>query len=270
MEKFQEHFEVNKKMWDARVSVHVKSEFYAVEKWLEGEDKIEPMTLAGLGDVKGKSILHLQCHFGQDSLSLARMGAKVTALDFSKPAIEKGREYNEKMRLNVKFVEANVYNIREHIEGQFDIVFASFGAICWLPDLEAYAKIVNEYLKSGGFFLLAEFHPTLYLFDFDTKKVAYPYFEKPNMEPELDDDEGTYTDGGDGMAGGSYFWPHSLQETFSAFLNQGLQIEQFKEYPYSPWNCFPNMVETGNREFVFGGFGVSFPHTFVLKIRKDG
>lgn len=269
MQKFKEHFVVNQKMWDDRVPVHIKSDFYKVKEWLAGEDRIEDMTLEGLGNVAGKSILHLQCHFGQDSLSLARKGAKVTALDFSKPAIEQARKFNKQMELDVEFVEANVYDIQAHIEGQFDIVFASFGAICWLPDLTAYAKIVNHYLKPGGFFLLAEFHPTLYLFDFDTKKVAYDYFEKPGMKPEEDNEEGTYTDGGEGMAGHSYFWPHSLQETMGAFLDEGLQIERFKEYPFSPWNCFSNMVETGNREYVFGGFGVSIPHCFVLKVRKE-
>ncbi len=269
MKKFKEHFDVNKIMWDSRVETHVKSDFYQVENFLKGKDMIEKMTLEGLGDVKGKSILHLQCHFGQDSLSLARMGAKITALDFSGEALKKGRAYNEKLGLDVRFVEANVYDIRDHIEGQFDIVFASFGAICWLPDLVAYAEIINHYLKPGGHYVLAEFHPTLYLFDFDKQKIGYDYFEKPNMEPEEDNDEGTYTDGGEQMPSRSFFWPHSLQEIFTAFISQKLSIESFKEYHYSPWNCFPNMKETGERQYVYGDFGVKIPHTFVLKVRKS-
>ena len=269
MSNLKEIFDTNKDMWDACVEAHAKSEFYQMERFLAGENVLDEIVKDGIGEVRGKSILHLQCHFGQDSMCLAKMGAKVTAMDFSSEAIKKAREINEQMGLDVKFIEANVYDLRDHLDEQFDIVFTSSGAICWLHDLEEWAAIVNHYLKPGGAFFMSEFHPTLYLFDFDTQKVAYDYFGDKDLKPIKETNEGSYTDGSEELVKTSYFWLHSLHETMGSLMRRGLQLVDFQEYPYSPFNCFPNMKEVAPKRYVFGDFKTSLPHFFSIRAVKS-
>ena len=139
-EMSKDYLEVNKKLWNEKTTIHVGSDFYEMEEFLAGKNTLKPIETPLLGDVKGKSILHLQCHFGQDSLSLARMGAKVTGLDLSDASISKAQELNKKMGLDAKFVCSDVYSAKNHIKEKFDIVFTSYGTIGWLPDLEELEK----------------------------------------------------------------------------------------------------------------------------------
>jgi 2-polyprenyl-3-methyl-5-hydroxy-6-metoxy-1,4-benzoquinol methylase len=260
-----EFFKANQSTWDKRAEHHIDSDFYDVKGFLEGNTSLKTIERSALGDVSGKTMLHLMCHFGQDTLSWTRMGAKATGIDISNEAIKNARSLNDQLGLDARFIQSNIYDISEHLnDEQFDIIFASYGVLGWLPDLNQYAHLVAKHLKSGGIYYIAEFHPTLYIFDFDSVKVEYDYFNtgKPFKEVETT----TYTGQEFEEARVSYWWSHSLEEIIGAFLKAGLQVVEYKEYDYSPYNCFPNMKQRADGEYIFGNFGVSFPHVFGLKV----
>lgn len=262
----EEYFNVNKALWDAKTAHHVKSDFYDNENFKKGKSSLVPIDLDAIGDkVNGKTMLHLQCHFGQDSMSWARMGAKVTGVDFSPEAIKTARGLNEELGLDVKFIESNVYDIADHLDEQFDIIYCSYGVTCWLPDLVKWAGIINQFLKPGGTFYIAEFHPTFYLFDWDNGKLGYHYF---NKGPYVEEEEGTYADNNAPIKKKEYFWTHSLMEIMNPLIQQGLQVTEFKEYPYSPYNISPNMKEVGPGQYKWDILGVELPHVYSLTMTK--
>ncbi|WP_375750604.1 class I SAM-dependent methyltransferase [Vibrio sp. HN007] len=226
------YLEMNKKAWDSRTNIHVKSKFYDVESFVNGQCSLNPLELRLLGDVKGKSILHLQCHFGQDTLSLARMGADVTGVDLSSKAIEQANLLKESLGLNAKFIESDVCQFAQINDDQFDIVFTSYGVLSWLPDLSKWANTIASSLKTGGQFHIVEFHSINDLLS------GYSYFAK--SEPDVDE-EGTYTENCDGTTSIMATWSHSISEVISALLAAGLTIEAFSESPYSPYNCFTGL-----------------------------
>lgn len=239
MEQF---FEVNKKMWNARTDVHLSSEFYDVDSFIEKGNSLNEIELELLGNVSDKNILHLQCHFGQDTLSLARMGALVTGLDFSDKAITAAKQLAEKTHLDAEFVCANVYHTDQHLNHKlFDIVFTSYGTIGWLPDLNKWAEQIRKRLRVGGKFVFAEFHPVLWMFDSQFSKVDYSYFNREIIEEQ---EVGTYTDGGNHLHTQSFSWNHSLGEVMEALRKNNLIVDSFQEFDYSPYNCFANTVKT--------------------------
>ncbi len=264
----QQFFNENKMLWDGRVDAHTRSELYKMEAFLAGETSLTEIERDALGDVSGKTLLHLQCHFGQDTLSWERKGATVTGIDFSTAAIAKAREIRDKLGLTATFIESNVYDLPNHLQGTFDFVFTSYGATPWLPDLDQWAAIVSRYLKKGGIFYLAEFHPTLYMFNFENYQVEYSYFNE--MKPYSEEVSGSYADDNNESKGTEHFWNHSIAEKVGALLAQGLELLELKEYDFSPYNCFPNMVEREPGRFVWGTdkFGVRIPMILALKMRK--
>ena len=141
----QDYFDTNKKLWDAKTAIHKDSDFYFLEKFKQGKTSLNKFELDALGDVSGKTMLHLQCHFGQDSLSWARMGAKVTGADISPKAIQLAKELNTELGLDAQFVESNIVELDQNLKGKFDLVFTSYGTITWLPDLDKWAKIVAHF-----------------------------------------------------------------------------------------------------------------------------
>ena len=265
----KEYFETNRKAWDLRVDVHKTSEMYDLETFKKGRNSLTEIELNALnGLVKGKKLLHLQCHFGQDTLSLARMGAKATGVDLSPKAINLARELNDELGLDATFVESNILDLKENLNGQFDIVYTSFGVTSWLPDLEQWASIINHFLKPGGTFFIAEFHPTLYMFDFESQKITFNYFDSGGAI--IEDVTGTYTDRNANISFKEYFWTHSLHETLNPLLKEGLILKEFMEYDYSPFNCFENMTEIEKGKYKFSDLNVSIPHVFSLKMKKPG
>ncbi len=148
----KKEFEANLKLWNELVDVHVKSKFYGLDDFKAGKSSLLPTEVEELGDVNGKTLLHLQCHFGMDSLSWARKGAIVTGIDFSDNAILKARELSKEIGVPATFIQSNIYDIPEIIKGKFDIVFTSYGTIYWLDDLMGWAKVIHHCLKSGGMF----------------------------------------------------------------------------------------------------------------------
>ena len=265
----QQFFKDNLKLWDGRVEGHTKSSLYKMEAFMAGETSLTEIERDALGDVSGKTLLHLQCHFGQDTLSWARKGAKTTGIDFSPNAIAKAEEIRDQLGLDARFITSNVYDLPEVLEGEFDIVFTSYGATPWLPDLDKWAAIVGRYLKTGGIFYLAEFHPTLYMFNFDNHQVEYSYFNE--NKPYSEEIEGSYADKESKKKGTEHFWNHSISEKVNALLKQGLQLEELNEYDYSPYNCFANLVEREPGRYVWGTdkFGVRLPMILSLRMRKE-
>ena len=179
-----DHLSINKKAWDNRTKVHVESKFYDVAAFKNGKCSLNPIELEQVGDVQGKSLLHLQCHFGQDTLSWARRGAVVTGVDLSGEAIEQANRLKQALGLKADFIESDVIQFGRENGQQFDIVFTSYGALCWLPKLMDWAQTVAKSLKSGGELHLVEFH------SFNDLLSGYSYF--PNAEPDIEE-EGTYT-----------------------------------------------------------------------------
>ena len=159
------YIKINRDSWNNKTEYHVKSAFYDVERFLDGESSIQDIELNLMGDVRGKSLLHLQCHFGQDTISLERLGAKVTGVDLSDKSIEIARQLAESTESAASFICCNIYDLPSYLNESFDIVFTSYGTIGWLPDLNKWAEIIARFLKPGGQFIFVEFHPVVWMFD---------------------------------------------------------------------------------------------------------
>lgn len=239
----------NQELWDNLVKVHVNSEFYDVPSFLKGKCSLDEIQLELLEDVKGRSVLHLQCHFGQDTLSLARMGACVTGVDFSRVAIETARDFNDRLQLNAKFVHSDVNQLDKFLEGEFNIVYASYGVIGWHSDLEKWARIVSHFMKRGGRFCFAEFHPILWMLNDDHSTIAYSYFKS---NPIINEGQKSYAEPEAGHLGTSYCWNHSLSELLQAIETHGLIVRKFKEYDYMPFRMFQDVTEKNGRYYVRG------------------
>lgn len=269
-------FEANKENWNQRTRVHKDSDFYDRKGFKNGNDVLTPIELNELGNVRNKSMLHLQCHFGMDSLNWARLGAHVTGVDLSDEAIKEARKLNEEMGMDAKFICCNVYDLHpKNISSSkvsadlkaasFDIIFTSYGTIGWLPDLEKWAEILAYYLKPGGLFYIADFHPVVWMFDEEFTRIKYYY---DNREVIVTENEGTYTDRDANIKGKEYGWNHSISEVLNALLKQGLQLRQFNEFMYSPYPCFRNMTEAEKGKWHIKGMEGKIPMVYSLKATK--
>lgn len=267
MEQYNDYFEANKTLWNKRTTVHKDSSFYDLPSFLKGTTSLKKIELDELGDVRGKKILHLQCHFGMDTLSLARIGAIVTGIDLSDEAIGEAKKLNDQLGLDAQFICCNVYDLPQHLNEQFDIVFTSYGVIGWLPDLRLWACIINQYLKPGGFFYMAEFHPVVWMMDEDFQSVKYYYHNRELIEIES---TGTYTDRHANIKAKEYSWNHSISEVLNALLHQSLQLEFFNEFSYSPFPCFNNMVEGPDGNWRVKGLEDKIPMVYSLKASRGG
>jgi 2-polyprenyl-3-methyl-5-hydroxy-6-metoxy-1,4-benzoquinol methylase len=265
MEQYQQFFEANRKLWNQRTMVHKDSSFYDLPSFLNGKSSLNKIELEELGDVKDKKVLHLQCHFGMDTLSLARMGAKVTGVDLSDTAISEARKLNEQLNLDAEFICCNVYDLKEHLHKQFDIVFTSYGVIGWLPDLKKWAEIISHFTKSNGFFYIAEFHPVVWMLDENFERVKYYYHNHELIEI---DSEGTYTDRSADVKGKEYSWNHSISEVLNALISHGLQFSFFNEYSYSPYPCFNNILQGPDGNWRVKGLEDKIPMVYSLKANK--
>lgn len=260
-------FDANRTAWNERARLHVGSKFYDVEGFVAGGNSLTDLELDLLGDVRGKRILHLQCHFGQDTLSLARMGAEVTGLDISETAIDEARKLTERCGLKADWVLRNVIDHRPELDGRFDIVFTSFGTIGWLPDLAPWAANIVRYLKPGGRFVFAEFHPAVWMFDNDFTHVAYSYF---NREMIVEEEQGSYADRHAPIKLSSHTWNHGLGEVLSALLAAGLRIDRFEELDGSPHDCFSKTVKGEDGLYRIAGMEGKLPLVYALSATKAG
>ncbi len=262
----QTYFDANKALWNQRTVVHRDSSFYNLEGFKKGESVLTPIELKEVGDVKGKSLLHLQCHFGMDSLDWARRGAKVTGIDLSDEAIRLAKEINDELGLDATFICCNVLDTSRHVQEQFDIVFTSYGTIGWLPDLEPWAQMIAERLKTGGVFYIAEFHPVVWMFDDDFTHIKYSY---ENRELIVTENNGTYTDRDADIKGKEYSWNHSISEVLNALIGAGLSITSFNEFMYSPYPCFNNVTETADGNWHIKGMEGKIPMVYSIRAVKQ-
>jgi len=232
----------NRAVWDTWAPLHFASECYDIPSFKAGREPLDPISLAGVGDVKGRTLLHLQCHFGLDTLSWARRGALVTGVDFSATAIAKAREIAVDMALAADFVCCDVYDAPTHLERQYDVVFTSVGALCWLPDLEDWARVVARCLKRGGRFFIFESHPALYLFDERPPagmRLKYPYFVRA---PLIETETGSYAAPHSGVEVTIHSYAHPLSDIVGSLLRAGLRITTYDEYPWARWQALPWMT----------------------------
>ena len=237
-----EYSEANRRHWDEVVPIHVSSEMYDVAGFKAGESRLKAVELEELGDVRGKSLLHLQCQFGLDTLSWAREGAVVTGVDFSAPAIKAARALAGETGIDARFVVSDVFALPKNLDGTFDIVFTSYGALNWLQDMDAWARVAARFVRPGGTLYLAEFHPFASVFDdapdVTELRVHYPYFA--SGEPVRSEDDGTYTNREASVENKlTYDWPHPISEVLTALIDAGLRIEFLHEFPFSMYQFLP-------------------------------
>lgn len=256
---------INKNAWNNKTDVHINSDFYDNENFLNGKSTLNTIELELLGDVSGKRILHLQCHFGQDTMSLSRMGAKATGIDLSDRAIERAQEFASKLNLDTTFVCCDVYDAAKYINEKFDIVFTSYGTIGWLPDLEKWADVISHFLKPNGKFIMADFHPVVWMYDNDFKEVFYSYF---NIEPIIEIEEGTYANKNAELTAKTISWNHPISEILNSLINCDLEINCFNEYDYSPYNCFNQTEEFEKGKFRIKTFENKIPLVYSIKATK--
>ena len=259
----------NENLWDHWTELHEQSEFYDVAGFKAGKLTLHDIEKEELGDVAGKSLLHLQCHFGLDTLSWARLGANVTGVDFSEKAIARARSLSQETGIPANFVQSNVYDLPNNLTGQFEIVFTSYGALWWLPDIEGWAKVVSRFLKPGGTFLLVEFHPIASVFDVDDSgelKAMYPYFSRPQpLEFQV---QGSYAVSDPDYHGVEYGWNHSMGEYVTSLIEAGLRIESLREFPMANWKMFPSMEQGADGWWRFPSEMGEIPLMFSLKATK--
>lgn len=261
----ENYIDINRKSWNNKVDAHVASDFYNMEGFIKGKSSLNAIELDLLGDVKGKSILHLQCHFGQDSLSLARMGAKITGVDLSDKAIEKAKELAEQLELDANFICCDIYELPSILNQTFDIVFTSYGTIGWLPDLDKWANLISNFLKPKGKFVFAEFHPVVWMFDDDFEKIGYNYFEEDAI---IETENGTYADREADLIQTTVSWNHSMSEVVNRLITNGLEINVLNEYDYSPYNCFKHTVEFEPSKFRIKHLGNKIPMVYAILASK--
>jgi SAM-dependent methyltransferase len=235
------HLEANRANWEQRVPVHVASKFYNVPSFLRGETQLRDFELQELGDVKDKTLLHLQCHFGLDTLSWAREGARVVGLDFSSEAVRAAQKLCQEANLaTAEFVLSDVYDAEAALDHrQFDIVYTGLGAVVWLSDIVKWAKVVAALVKPGGTFYMSEFHPIADVFADESLQVVNHYFD--HGKPFVGECGGTYTDGDTSAFEHNveYNWTHTVSSVISALTGAGLRLELFNEHDFTLYQRFP-------------------------------
>ena len=246
--KHAPYFDTNRGWWDGVVPIHEASRGYDRPGFLRGEKPLCPVERAELGPlVAGKKLLHLQCHFGMDTLGWARLGATVTGLDFSLPAIAAARRLSADSGVPGRFVHANVYDAAAALGETFDVVYTGIGALNWLPDIRAWARVAAACVAPGGLLYLYEGHPVLWTLDQERADhllvVKERYFELP--EPTLYEGDTTYVDGPKLERRRTYEWNHGLAEIVTALIDAGLRISFVHEHREIPWQALPWMEPVG-------------------------
>jgi SAM-dependent methyltransferase len=267
---------VNRANWDERAPAHAASPGYALDRFLADPDhlsKVVRFDLPRLGDVAGLRGVHLQCHIGTDTISLHRLGARMTGLDFSGASLEQARQLAAATNANVDFVESDVYDAPAALgEGGFDLVYTGVGALCWLPDIRRWARVVSALLRPGGRLFLREGHPMLWALA-DSREdgllvVEYPYFERP--EPTVWDEPGTYVETDVAFQHNvTHEWNHGLGEIFTALLDEGFDLTMLEEHDSAPWNALPGQtVSDEHGEWRLANRPWRLAQTYTLQARK--
>lgn len=260
--------EANRHMWDERVPIHVAGPFYDVESFRRGDSTLRPFELEEMGPVAGRELVHLQCHFGLDTLSWARQGARVTGLDFSGPAIAAARALAAELGIEADFVEADVLDAPARLGRCYDIVYTGLGALCWLPDIEAWAEVAAGLVRPGGRLYLAEFHPFTDIFDEQDLSVRYPYFD--GGAPYVDESGGSYADLGASTAHNrSYCWTHPVSRVIDALLRRGLRLERFSEHDHTLFPRWPWLRRSGRDRYELPPELPALPLMYSARFGRD-
>lgn len=257
---------LNKKAWNDKTAFHVASDFYDMPGFMAGKCTLQDIELELLGDVSGKKVLHLQCHFGQDTISFARLGAIVTGVDFSDTAIQKAQDIATELNVTAQFICSDIYSLPEVLHEKFDIVFTSYGTIGWLPDLDKWAGVVNHFLEPSGAFVMADFHPVMWMFDENFTAITHRYFKSDAI---IETETGTYADTNAQITNQSVSWNHSIAEILNSLIKHDLKIEVFNEYDYSPYDCFNGTVEAEPGKFRIANLGNKIPMVYSIKAIKN-
>jgi len=265
--KLSKYLKSNQEMWDKNAEIHIDSKFYDVEGFKKGRTSLTFIEREELGDVLGKSLLHLQCHFGLDTLSWARLGAHVTGVDFSEKAIELAQSLARDVAIDARFIQSSVYDLPNVLGGKFDIVFTSYGVLCWLPDLKKWGEVIDRFLKSNGTFYIVEFHPVRGMFD-DDGNMKEPYFHK--KEPTKYEGSGSYAEPTANFNHVSYEWSHSLGDVVNALIRAGLRIEFLHEFPFSTSGDCPFLVKAKDGLWYHKNKDIRIPLMFSIKATNKG
>jgi SAM-dependent methyltransferase len=241
-----EYREANRALWNAWTRINLASKFYDVEGFAAGRGRdLDPIARAGPGDVRGKSLLHLQCHFGMDTIRWARHGATVTGADFSEEAVTAARALAARVGVPATFVHCDLYELPAKLGGRFDVVFTSHGVLSWLPDLERWAQVIAHFLAPGGLFFIVDAHPFLQIFNDRLAepdlRLLYPYFHGP--EPVREEHPGCFSAPDAPITSVEHVWLHTLSDVIGALVRAGLRIIAFEEYPFLGWRFFPWMEQ---------------------------
>ncbi len=266
-----EYRQANQALWDEWTDIHAESKYYDLESFMAGKSSLKALDIVEVGAVAGKTLLHLQCHFGMDTLSWARLGAQATGVDFSEKAITLARRLNTELGLDAEFVCSDVYELPDNLDGQFDIVYTSEGVLAWLRDLPRWGQVIAHFLKPGGTFYIREIHPFGQIFDDQIEtpelRVVYPYFG--TGEAHKWETQGTYADWNADVAQPyNYQWTHSLGEVVNALLDAELHLEFLHEYPFSSYQMLAFMEQREDGWWYLPENLPEMPFTFTIKARK--
>jgi SAM-dependent methyltransferase len=267
-------FAANQRLWDAWTAVHAEGDFYDLSGFRAGGIRLRPDEVAALGDVTGKTLLHLQCHFGIDTLSWARLGAVVTGADFSSASIRLARELASELGFaDARFIESNVYQLPARLGDEFDIVYTSRGVLGWLPDIRGWARVVARFVKPGGRFYITEVHPVVQVFENEgvaprELRLQYPYWE--HGDPLIFDVHGSYADpSADVGEQKEHGWDHGLGEIVTALIDAGLRIDSLEELPYLDWATdFLVESEPGSDRYILPDGPGELPLMFTILATK--
>ena len=260
----------NRARWDEAVAVHAASEFYGVDRFLAGESTLLDLDRESVGPVAGKTLLHLQCHFGMDTLSWAREGASVVGVDFSSAAIAQARELAERAGLadRARFVESELYDAPNALDEQFDIVYVNIGALNWLPDIPAWARVAAGFLRPGGLFYIHEIHPFVQTLDeeqADALVVRYPYFNR-GAPLRFDNPDDYASQDASFEHNETYEWSHSLGEVATSLIEAGLTIESLREHDWTVYQPLQGMTESPRN--IWRVPGDLIPLAYSIRARK--
>lgn len=262
----------NRRSWDERVPIHAASRFYDVERWMAERPGPRQREVEALGDVAGLDLVHLQCHFGLDTLAWADAGARVTGVDFSPAAIEVAEELAKRAGLADRsaFVCVDVYDAAQALAPRtFDVVYVSLGALCWLPSVGRWADQVAALARTGGRLYLHDGHPLAWSLAYDSLALEHSYFEEP--EPYVDDSDSTYTDNDVALSNSrTYEWNHGVAEVVNALVDHGMRIDRLIEHDWTVHQRFPWLVETAPDQWSAPAGQPRLPLSFTVVATKEG
>ena len=262
------YLSMNRDLWDEWTAIHERSAFYDLASFREGGVRLADYELEDIGDVAGRSVLHLQCHFGIDTLSFARLGADVTGADFSPQAVALATRLAADLQLSARFLESNVYDLPDRLEGEFDLVYTSRGVLGWLPDIRGWAHVAAHFVKPGGAFYITEAHPLAWaMADDPPVRPGYPYWEQP--EPLTFPVEGSYADLTASVDTPlEHSWNHAMSEIIQSLVDEGLVIELFREYPWCDWDLGYTVQHEDGRWYLPEDQEGELPLFYALRARK--